>query len=174
MVRKLEGFSYEDPLTGLKNRRHFDELLQHEATRAKRNGTPLSLVMIDLDHFKQINDHHGHEAGDTVLMGVAELLQRHFRDADVVCRLGGEEFVAILPGATTEQAEARAEALVGAVRQLTLSHGETALGAVTLSCGVATYPCHTREPQALLGLADKALYHAKHHGRDRCVTWSEA
>jgi len=174
LVRKLEGFSYEDPLTGLKNRRHFDERLQYEASRATRNGTPLSLVMIDLDHFKRINDRYGHEAGDTVLMGVAELLQCHFRNADVVCRLGGEEFVAILPGATTAQAEARAEALVRAVRQLRLSHGNTPLSPITLSCGVATYPGHAREPLALLGLADKALYHAKHHGRDRCVTWSGA
>ncbi|MGM0703811.1 MAG: GGDEF domain-containing protein [Pseudomonadota bacterium] len=172
LVSKLESFSYEDPLTGLKNRRYFDELLQHEATRAERQGTPLSMVMIDLDHFKQINDRFGHEAGDDVLVKVAALLREHFRGSDVVCRLGGEEFVAILPGATTEQAEARAVALLEAVRAMTIEHAGQALGPVTFSCGVATYPCHSREPLALLGLADKALYHAKHHGRDRSITWS--
>ena len=172
LVRKLEGFSYEDPLTGLKNRRYFDELMQHEASRADREGAPLSLIMIDLDHFKQINDQYGHEAGDSVLMAVAELLQDHFRDADVVCRMGGEEFVALLPGATTERAEARAGELVERVRRLTLHHGDQALPTVTLSCGVATYPCHSREPIALLGLADKALYQAKYQGRNRSATWS--
>ncbi|MDY7117546.1 diguanylate cyclase [Halomonas sp. SSL-5] len=172
LVRKLEGFSYEDPLTGLKNRRYFDELMQHEASRADRDGAPLSLIMIDLDHFKQINDQYGHEAGDSVLMAVAELLHDHFRNADVVCRLGGEEFVALLPGATTERAEARARELVARAKELVLSHGDIALPGITLSCGVATYPCHAREPIALLGLADKALYQAKHQGRNRSATWS--
>lgn len=172
LVRKLEEFSYEDPLTGLKNRRYFDELMQHEATRADREGTPLSLIMIDLDHFKQVNDRYGHAAGDSVLMSVAELLKDHFRHADVVCRLGGEEFVALLPGATTESAEARAQALVESVRQLRMRYAEMALPTITLSCGVATYPCHAREPIALLGLADKALYQAKYGGRNRSATWS--
>ena len=174
LVHKLEGYSYEDPLTGLKNRRFFDELLQHEASRADREGKPLSLIMIDLDHFKRINDRYGHEAGDGVLMAVAQLLQEHFRDADVVCRMGGEEFVALLPGATTERAEARARDLVERVRRLRLQHGDLALPTLTLSCGVATYPCHAREPIALLGLADKALYQAKYQGRDRSATWNRA
>ncbi|MEQ5802068.1 diguanylate cyclase [Halomonas sp. H10-9-1] len=172
LVRKLEGFSYEDPLTGLKNRRYFDELMQHEASRADREGAPLSLIMIDLDHFKQINDQYGHEAGDSVLMAVAGLLQSHFRNADVVCRLGGEEFVALLPGATTERAETRARELVTRASELVLRHGNIPLPNITLSCGVATYPCHAREPIALLGLADKALYQAKYQGRNRSATWS--
>lgn len=172
LVRKLEGFSYEDPLTGLKNRRYFDELMQHEASRADREGMPLSLIMIDLDHFKQINDQYGHEAGDSVLMSVADMLQEHFRNADVVCRMGGEEFVALLPGATTERAEARAQELVERVQRLEIRHAETHLPSITLSCGVATYPCHAREPIALLGLADKALYQAKYQGRNRSATWN--
>nr|WP_298248453.1 GGDEF domain-containing protein [uncultured Halomonas sp.] len=172
LVRKLEGFSYEDSLTGLKNRRYFDELMPHEANRADREGTPLSLIMIDLDHFKQINDQYGHEAGDSVLMSVATMLQDHFRNADVVCRMGGEEFVALLPGATTERAEARAQALVERVQRLEIRHAETRLPSITLSCGVATYPCHAREPIALLGLADKALYQAKYQGRNRSATWN--
>lgn len=174
LVHKLEEFSYEDPLTGLKNRRHFDELMQREATRADHEGRPLSLIMIDLDHFKQVNDQYGHAAGDSVLMSVAELLQDHFRHADVVCRLGGEEFVALLPGATTERAEARAQALVERVRQLKMRYAEVTLPPITLSCGVATYPCHSSEPNALLGLADKALYQAKYGGRNRSATWRSA
>ncbi|PAU79110.1 sensor domain-containing diguanylate cyclase [Halomonas salipaludis] len=172
LVQKLEGYSYTDPLTGLKNRRYFDELMQHEATRADREGTPLSLVMIDLDHFKQINDRYGHEAGDSVLATIALLLQEHFRGADVVCRLGGEEFVALLPGATTQQAESRAAELVARARDVNLQHGNVRLPSITLSCGVATYPCHAPHPGELLGLADKALYQAKHQGRDRSTTWS--
>ena len=172
LVHKLEGYSYTDPLTGLKNRRYFDELMQHEATRADREGTPLSLVMIDLDHFKQFNDRYGHEAGDSVLATIALLLQEHFRGADVVCRLGGEEFVALLPGANTEQAESRAAELVARARGVSLQHGSVGLPSITLSCGVATYPCHARHPGELLGLADKALYQAKHQGRDRSATWA--
>lgn len=172
LVRKLEGFSYEDSLTGLKNRCYFDELMPHEANRADREGAPLSLIMIDLDHFKQINDQYGHEAGDSVLMSVATMLQDHFRNADVVCRMGGEEFVALLPGATTERAEARAQALVERAQRLEIRHAETRLPSITLSCGVATYPCHAREPIALLGLADKALYQAKYRGRNRSATWN--
>lgn len=172
LVNKLEGYSYTDPLTGLKNRRHFDELMQHEVTRADREGTSLSLVMIDLDHFKRINDRYGHEAGDSVLVSIARLLQEHFRDADVVCRLGGEEFVALLPGATSGQAESRAAELVARVRDVPLQHGCVRLPSITLSCGVASYPQHAHHPSELLGLADKALYQAKHQGRDRSATWS--
>ncbi|WP_299232526.1 GGDEF domain-containing protein [uncultured Halomonas sp.] len=172
LVSKLEGFSYEDSLTGLKNRRYFNELMQHETTRANREGTPLSLIMMDLDHFKRINDRYGHAVGDTVLVSVARLLREHFRNADVVCRLGGEEFVALLPGATTERAEMRAQELIKRVRKLEIQYAGTVLPPITLSCGVATYPCHAHEPIALLGLADKALYQAKHQGRDRSTTWN--
>ena len=172
LVSKLEEFSYEDSLTGLKNRRYFNELMQHEATRANREGAPLSLIMMDLDHFKRINDRYGHAVGDSVLVSVAGLLREHFRNADVVCRLGGEEFVALLPGATTERAEMRAQELIERVRKLEIQYAGTVLSPITLSCGVATYPCHAHEPIALLGLADKALYQAKHQGRDRSTTWN--
>lgn len=173
LVSQLEEYSYEDPLTGLKNRRHFNELLRHEAERSQRSGDPLSLVMIDLDHFKHFNDRYGHEAGDAVLTGVATLLRQHFREADVVCRLGGEEFVAILPGATPDQAEERAHTLVASVQELRFAHAGEILGPITLSCGIASFPQHTENPQMLLGLADQALYHAKYHGRSRSVTWTE-
>ncbi|GHE19491.1 GGDEF domain-containing protein [Halomonas urumqiensis] len=171
LVEKLEFFSYEDTLTGLKNRRHFDEMLQHEAAVARRQGTPLALAMIDIDHFKRFNDRFGHEAGDSVLAGIGELLRRHFRDSDVVCRMGGEEFVAILPGATPEQAEQRTAALIDEVRGLRFRHRGELLDSITLSCGIAAYPEHAEDPLALIGLADKALYHAKHQGRDRSETY---
>ncbi|MGC9457634.1 MAG: diguanylate cyclase [Halothiobacillaceae bacterium] len=174
MVEKLQGYSYEDALTGLGNRRQFDELFHHEAGRAARQQSPLSLVMVDLDHFKQVNDVWGHAAGDTVLQGVARLLRRHFRETDVIVRLGGEEFVALLPGATAEQALERATAAVAAARVTEHQHEGRALGVVTLSCGLATYPKPVTDPARLLECADQALYRAKRAGRDRCVAWTEA
>lgn len=171
LVEKLEFYSYEDTLTGLKNRRHFDEMLQHEAAVARRQGTPLALAMIDIDHFKRFNDRYGHAAGDSVLAGIGDLLRRHFRDSDVVCRMGGEEFVAILPGATPSQAEQRTAALIEEVRGLRFRHQGVSLDPITLSCGIAAYPDHAEDPLALIGLADKALYHAKHRGRNRSETY---
>ncbi|MCA1770337.1 MAG: diguanylate cyclase [Halomonas sp.] len=167
LVVKLEGFSYEDPLTGLKNRRHFDELLAHETGRIEREGHPLALVLMDLDHFKQVNDRYGHEAGDQVLVQSATLLREHFRNADVVCRLGGEEFIAMLPGASAAQAQSRADAVVQALAQQRFVIDGTLLPPITISCGVASYPEHTDDPKTLVGLADEALYLAKHSGRNR-------
>ncbi|MFO7647839.1 MULTISPECIES: GGDEF domain-containing protein [Halomonas] len=172
LVQKLEGLSYEDALTGLKNRRHFDELLKHEAARGRRTRTPLALVMIDIDHFKRFNDLHGHEAGDAVLAAVGGLLRQSFRDGDVVCRLGGEEFVVVMPGATAATAEARIGRLLQGVRGYRFRHRDRELEAITLSCGVAAFPEHGDDPLALTRLADRALYRAKHRGRDRSETWS--
>ncbi|MFY0988911.1 GGDEF domain-containing protein [Halomonas sp. C05BenzN] len=172
LVQKLEGLSYEDSLTGLKNRRHFDEMLQHEAARARRNRSPMALAMIDIDHFKHFNDQHGHEAGDAVLAAVGGLLREHFRDADVVCRLGGEEFVVIVPGATAAEAEARVQRLLRGIRGYRFRHRDRELDAITLSCGVAAFPEHGDDPLALTRLADRALYRAKHRGRDRSETWT--
>lgn len=167
MVDRLREFSYQDPLTGLKNRRHFDEILAHEAATARRHDTPLALVMVDIDHFKRFNDQHGHEAGDAVLAAVGALLREHFRDADVVCRLGGEEFVVIMPGASAAMAEARIRGLLHGIRECRFRHRDTELDGITLSCGIAAWPEHTDDPLALTRLADEALYRAKHRGRDR-------
>ncbi|PXX95302.1 GGDEF domain-containing protein [Halomonas sp. LBP4] len=172
MVERLREFSYQDPLTGLKNRRHFDEILTHEAAAARRHGTPLALVMVDIDHFKRFNDHHGHEAGDAVLAAVGELLREHFRDADVVCRLGGEEFVVIMPGATAARAEARIRGLLHGIRECRFRHRSIELDGITLSCGIAAWPEHAEDPLALTRLADEALYRAKHRGRDRSETYA--
>ncbi len=172
MVETLQAYSYQDTLTGLHNRRYFDEVLEHEAAVARRHGTPLTLAMIDIDHFKQFNDSEGHEAGDTVLIGVGRVLTHHFRDADVVCRLGGEEFVIIMPGATTSVAEARLAELLEILGRTRFRHREQLLGPLSVSCGIATYPAHAGDPLTLIGLADKALYSAKHRGRARIETYA--
>ncbi|WP_245904448.1 sensor domain-containing diguanylate cyclase [Billgrantia lactosivorans] len=171
LVEQLRAFSYQDPLTGLKNRRHFDEIFAHEAAIARR-GTPLTLVMLDIDHFKQFNDLFGHEAGDAVLVATARLIGDHFREADVVCRLGGEEFVVVMPGASARQASEAVERLLASMRQQSFLHGGEALGCVSLSCGIASYPAHADDPYALIRLADLALYRAKHCGRDRSETYA--
>jgi diguanylate cyclase (GGDEF)-like protein len=169
LVNELKGLSMQDSLTGLSNRRHFDSLLDHEFRRAERRDDWLSLLMFDLDHFKRINDTLGHAAGDAVLMDVAALLKKHFRGADVVCRFGGEEFVALLPGTAMHDAEARANALLETLRQHEFRYDGCLLEPLTLSCGVATYPDHAKDAKKLLIKADEALYQAKNSGRDRCV-----
>ncbi|MCE9662317.1 GGDEF domain-containing protein [Halomonas sp. M5N1S17] len=171
MVEKLLAFSYQDPLTGLKNRRHFDEMFQQEAAIARR-GKPVTLVMLDIDHFKHFNDLHGHEAGDTVLMTMGKLLSDYFREDDAVCRLGGEEFVVVMPGATSAEATDRIERFLVSMRDQRFMHGEKELGRVSLSCGIATYPDHTDDPVELIRLADQALYRAKQRGRDRFETYA--
>lgn len=171
LVERFRIFSYQDPLTGLKNRRYFNEIFAREAAIAKR-GTPLTLAMLDIDHFKLFNDLHGHEAGDCVLVTTARLIGEHFREADVVCRLGGEEFVILMPSTTEGQAREAMERLLDTVRQHRFEHGDSALGRVGLSCGIASYPAHTDDPYALVQLADAALYRAKRSGRDRCETYA--
>lgn len=173
LVHELEGLSFEDPLTGLHNRRHFNSVFEHECRLAQRHNSHLSLLMLDVDHFKRINDYFGHDAGDRVLVEIALRLKQHFQGMDVVCRFGGEEFVALLPATSVGAAEDHANALLNSVSHQALTYHGTPLGRITLSCGLATYPSHTEDPQKLLRLADEALYQAKHSGRNRCVAWSE-
>lgn len=164
---ELHKYSYEDALTGLKNRRYFDQLLEHESAVALRSDQPLSLLIVDIDHFKQFNDTHGHEAGDSALKAVAGMLARHFRDSDVVCRFGGEEFVIIMAGSSANAAYDKAMELARAIRVMPVEHGAANLGHVTISVGVASWPESSDSPDNLLGLADRALYRAKEAGRDR-------
>ncbi|MGP9675018.1 MULTISPECIES: GGDEF domain-containing protein [unclassified Halomonas] len=173
LVQELENLSFKDPLTNLYNRRHFDRVFEHECLRAQQNASQLSLLMLDIDHFKQINDHFGHDAGDSVLVEMAELLKHHFRGLDIVCRFGGEEFVALLPGTSVHAAESRANALLTLASELSLAYQGAPLTKVTLSCGVATYPDHTQDPFKLLKMADEMLYQAKNGGRNRCIVWPE-
>ena len=164
---ELQKFSYEDALTGLKNRRYFDQLFQHQCAVAHRGQLPLSLLVIDIDHFKLFNDTYGHEAGDMALQKVASVLQKQFRESDIVCRFGGEEFVVILPGALTADARERAQNLCAAVAEAPVMVEGRNLGAVTVSVGVACWPESGSEPDQLLGHADQALYQAKEDGRNR-------
>lgn len=164
---ELKKYSYEDALTGLKNRRYFNQLLAHETAGAVRSHTPLALLVVDIDHFKRFNDTHGHEAGDSALKTVAQVLSQQFRGSDVVCRYGGEEFVVIMPGASLSNALEKAENLCRAMREIPIVHENQDLGGITFSVGVAGWPECTDDAEALLGLADRALYRAKEGGRDR-------
>lgn len=163
----LRNQSIRDPLTGLYNRRYLEETLERELIRARRRGSPLSLVMIDVDHFKRFNDTFGHAAGDAVLEHLGRMLREHFRADDVACRYGGEEFALLMPDTDAARARQRAEDLRDAVAALRVTHGRRTLDPVTLSLGVATYPEHGQAAVELMRVADKALYAAKHAGRDR-------
>ncbi|MFI3158285.1 MAG: diguanylate cyclase [Methylococcaceae bacterium] len=167
----LESLSLLDALTDIPNRRRFDEALALEWKRALRDATPLSLVMIDIDHFKQYNDHYGHGAGDVCLQRVAaELAKGVVRPSDLVARYGGEEFVVILPETDREAARQIAERLRERIEKLSLPHAYSETGAViTISAGVATQAgiSENLRPQMLHDAADKALYMAKESGRNR-------
>ncbi len=155
-----------DPLTGLYNRRYLDELFERERLRACRQGAPLALAMLDLDHFKQLNDTCGHLVGDDVLKAVAQHLLGNVRGSDAVFRIGGEEFLLILPGADGEEAQRRLELICqGLAAQPLNTRG--GLQRVTLSAGLALYPAQGDDLDALLACADAALYRAKGAGRNR-------
>lgn len=166
---KLHSQAIRDPLTGLFNRRYLEETLPREIARADRSGQTLGVFAIDVDHFKRFNDTFGHDAGDLVLRELGALLRASFRSSDVCARLGGEEFVVVLPDTDREKLIRGAERLGDAVRRLALVHHELPLGSVTVSIGVAVFPYSGRNAEALLGVADAALYRAKNEGRDRTV-----
>jgi diguanylate cyclase (GGDEF)-like protein len=164
----LRTQSIRDPLTNLFNRRYMEESLDRELSRAVRKHTPVSLMLIDVDHFKRFNDTFGHEAGDTVLRSLGHLLQSQLRTEDIVCRFGGEEFVVILPDAPLDAARQRGEQLRAAAKELATELRGQTLGPITLSIGVATFPANGGTGSALVEAADAALYRAKKEGRD-CV-----
>jgi diguanylate cyclase (GGDEF)-like protein len=178
---RIRALSRTDPLTGLANRRVLDERLALECARAQRSGEPLAVLMLDIDHFKAYNDHHGHPAGDAALVRVALALEACLRRAgDLVARFGGEEFCVVLPLTDAAQAREIAGQLCQAVRDLALPHGHSpTAGHVTLSIGVATglpEGVSARRPSDGDGAptpadwvaqADAALYQAKRQGRDR-------
>ena len=164
----LRDQSIKDPLTGLYNRRYMEETLSRELARSDRNKKPLSLIMVDLDHFKRINDTHGHPAGDAVLRAAGRCLGGAVRESDVACRFGGEEFVLILPDCPPEAAIAKANELCESVRLLRFIESGEAVQ-ITASFGVASYPADGVEAQGLVQAADAALYQAKTSGRNRVV-----
>jgi diguanylate cyclase (GGDEF)-like protein/PAS domain S-box-containing protein len=163
----LHSQSIRDTLTGLFNRRFLEESLEKELHRALRQHTTISLIMLDIDHFKHFNDAYGHEAGDQILREIGLQLQRYTRTEDIACRMGGEEFILILPGAPLEIARQRAEYIREAIKEIKLEYHHEPLGAVSISLGVAVFPEHGANSEQLLQAVDKALYQAKHNGRDR-------
>ena len=166
----LRALVFIDGLTGVANRRHFDENLQDEWRRCRRGGAPLALVMIDIDHFKRYNDYYGHQTGDACLQAVAATLQRGFyRSHDLVARYGGEEFVCLLPECDLAGARKKAEELRQAVEAQGIPHEVSPTARmVTISLGIAaTVPDSAGNPEQLLAAADAALYTAKSGGRNR-------
>jgi diguanylate cyclase (GGDEF)-like protein len=167
--RRLEILSISDALTGLPNRRRFDDVLAREWLRALRGGTSIGLVMVDVDYFKRYNDHYGHTGGDQCLRGVATALRVHARnDMDLVARYGGEEFALIVPGASIDAASLVAHRVHSAVRALREPHAASPYGIITVSAGVAA--CMASEdmtPEQLIAMAEAALHRAKRFGRNR-------
>ncbi|GAA4764768.1 diguanylate cyclase [Stakelama sediminis] len=164
----LRQMAMADPLTGLANRRQFDAIFTEKLLESERLQQPLSCVMVDIDHFKHVNDTFGHDAGDAVLKAVAKVLDQAVREEGQAFRYGGEEFVLLLPGLDADQALERAETIRHRVGTIQVSHDGKDLDTVTVSAGVATIPTHTSS-ERLVRTADAALYRAKKEGRNRVV-----
>ncbi|HEX3523848.1 MAG TPA: diguanylate cyclase [Stellaceae bacterium] len=164
---QLRDQSIRDVLTGLFNRRYMLETCRREFSRAARTDQSISILSIDIDHFKKYNDNHGHDAGDLVLRAVGNSLENLFRNEDIPCRFGGEEFVVILPGADADAALRRAEQLRSKVEDIVVRYLEKNLPRITVSIGVAVFPDAGDNPQIVLKAADEALYRAKEKGRNR-------
>ncbi len=166
MLREqLREQSLSDPLTGLYNRRYMYQQLARLMALWERGGQAFAVILIDVDHFKSFNDRFGHDVGDEVLVAIADLLQNEVRKSDIACRMGGEEFVILMAGASADLARARAEGLRAAVKTLKLAGARDEI--VTISAGVALYPEHGDDTFTLMRAADKALYESKRTGRDR-------
>ncbi|MDW5416827.1 diguanylate cyclase [Iodobacter sp. CM08] len=163
---KLLEAAIRDPLTGLYNRRYLTETLDIMLAQATRNDMQLRAVMIDIDHFKAVNDTHGHATGDEALKYLAQFLATQSRTSDIVCRLGGEEFLILMMGATAENAQIKVDKYREDFANLTISHQQKIIN-LTFSAGIATYPQHTENSKTLLEYSDLALYVSKHNGRNR-------
>ncbi len=170
MYEKVEKLAATDGLTGLFNHRTFQEKLDRELASAVRYGHSVSLLMMDIDHFKSFNDRFGHPVGDFVLKSIAGVISEDLRSIDIAARYGGEEFALILPQTDIEGALATAERIRKGVEKRTFHFEDLSLN-VTLSIGVASYPAHALTKDELIDRADRALYFAKRSGRNRCVEW---
>ena len=172
LYQRVESLAVTDALTGLFVRRHFLERAREELTRSKRHKLSCTILMVDLDHFKQKNDTHGHLVGDVVLRDVARLLAKNLREVDLIARYGGEEFILMLIETMPKQALPIAQRLA----QLVAVHPIRAYDELltqTVSIGVAGFPEHGDTLEALIERADQALYAAKRQGRNRVVVWKE-
>ena len=170
LTKNLRDQAITDGLTRLYNNSYFKEQISREIDRARRYIQPVSFAMIDIDHFKQCNDTHGHSHGDTVLKGVAEVLKDNFRNTDIVTRYGGEEFAIILPQTTRGQALIAVKKVRQAILEHPFPHGDTQpLGRVTISMGLASFPDEAKDETELIAKADARLYTAKREGRNRVI-----
>ena len=172
LVSRLRHAARHDPLTGLLNRRALEEALEQETRRAGRMGRPFAVAMLDIDHFKAINDRHGHAAGDHVLKEIARVLRARLRSTDAIARWGGEEFLALLPETSPVDALAVGEAMRRAVRDATIAWEGDAV-TVTVSVGIAGWDALRDDAGSLVDRADEALYRAKRAGRDRTFAAAE-
>ncbi|MBN1372967.1 MAG: diguanylate cyclase [Anaerolineaceae bacterium] len=168
---ELREQAIRDPLTGLFNRRYLEETLNREIANANREFAPVSIIVMDLDNFKLVNDTYGHQAGDLMLQALGQLLKASTRVGDIACRYGGEEFIIVMPGASAAIAAQRAENIRATFDALTVKDGNRVMHA-TLSLGVATYPINGATGEDVLIRADRALYQAKRNGRNRVVSYS--
>jgi diguanylate cyclase (GGDEF)-like protein len=169
LARRFREDSMLDPLTKLYNRRYLDTVMSRELARSKRENYSVGLVMLDLDHFKMLNDNFGHIAGDNVLQSVGSFIRARLRAYDTACRYGGEEFAVILPGTSLPNSVKVAEQLRLGIAQLRLETNGQPIKAVTASFGVAACPDHGSDTMPLIAAADAALYTAKSEGRNRVV-----
>jgi len=166
LQEELHALAIQDPLTGLYNRRYMQEYLEQEISRATRIQGCIGIVLLDIDHFKELNDQYGHDAGDKVLEGLAVVLQSQVREGDICCRYGGEEFLLILPGSSYQATLERAETLRRVVSKTPFYDEGTNLGPVTVSLGVSAYPEHGKNSETLIRAADQSMYQAKVKGRN--------
>jgi diguanylate cyclase (GGDEF)-like protein/PAS domain S-box-containing protein len=169
----FQELATHDPLTGLYNRRHLEDALPLELARSTRDGKQLAIIMLDLDHFKNINDQYGHAAGDEILKALAGLLKNGARESDLICRYGGEEFVAIMPNMSAEQALERVETWRQQLEDLFVVYGDFKIN-VTLSAGIAVFPEHGENASLVLTRADEMLYKSKRDGRNRITVCAVA
>ncbi|MFN0114951.1 MAG: diguanylate cyclase [Paracoccaceae bacterium] len=167
MRDQLQDQSIRDPLTGLFNRRHLTDSLRRALGARSHSGAPLAVLAVDVDHFKRFNDNHGHDAGDMVLRAVAAALAQQCDRDELASRIGGEEFMVLLPEATVDQALQTAETIRLAAEAVNVRYGEKSLPRVTISIGAAIAPVHGTMPQELMRAADEALYAAKAAGRNQ-------
>lgn len=165
----LRHQAVRDQLTGLYNRRHLIETLEREPVRARAHRQQVSVMMLDIDHFKQFNDTFGHAAGDAVLARLGVVLKGWKRGEDIVARYRGEELAIVFPDTGAAEALARIEALRQTIKTLMIEHHGQLLPPVTISGGIASFPAHALERDTLIDIADAALYQAKHDGRNRVV-----
>ncbi len=172
LFKKMEDLSNIDGLTGLYNRRCFNNMIERKASEASRMKVPLSMIMLDIDHFKRVNDTYGHKAGDDVIRFISKTIKSSVRKVDFAARYGGEEFVVLLNNTTIESAEKIAEKIRNLVRDSSVN-ADGVLLSVTASFGVSSYPEPSMSAGDLVKDADKALYYSKEHGRDQVTVFSK-